>query len=176
MKRKGFCVALFLMLTLAFCFQPVWSASAAKIGYFDIREVQSKSKWGEQIKQELTRVKDKYQGDVDAKLKAFKDKRDDFEKKKAVLDEKARTKQTQELQTLQQEAERLLRESQGEMGRQQERLIPPMNDKILEIVRSIGQKDGYDYILEKAAIAFATPKDDLTSRIISELNRVTPAQ
>jgi outer membrane protein len=150
-------------------------AAAPKIGFVDVRAVQAKSRWGDQVKQELKRQKDKLQADIEQKSKGYKEKRDEFEKKKAVLDEKARTKQQQELQTMQQELEKMLMESQGQMTRLQEQLIPPLNDKIAEIARQIGSKDSYDIILDKSAIIYSSGKDDLTSKVISELDKVTPA-
>jgi outer membrane protein len=159
-----------LVLSSQFC----WAAGT-KFGYFDVRAVQSKSKWGEMVKQELKNQKDKLQVEIEQKTKAFKEKRDEFDKKKAVLDEKARNKQTQELQTMQQEAEKLIMESQSQLNQLQEKLIPPLNDKILEVVKQIGKKDNYDYIFDKAAVGYASEKDDITSRVITELDKVTPA-
>jgi outer membrane protein len=172
MKTK---ISLFVSICVLALSFSAYGAGAGKIGVVDVRAVQSKSRWGEMIKQDLKRQKDKLQADLEQKTNAFKAKRDEFEKKRAVLDEKSKTKQAQELQAMQQEGEKMLMESQSQMSRAQEQLIPPMNEKILEVARQIGKKDGYDYILDKSAVLFSNEKDDLTSRVVSELDRVTPA-
>jgi outer membrane protein len=172
MKTK---ISLFVAICVLGLSFSAYGAGVGKIGVVDVRAVQAKSRWGEMIKQELKRSKDKLQADLEQKTKAFKEKRDEFDKKKAVLDDKAKTKQAQELQAMQQEGEKLLMESQSHMSRMQEQLIPPMNEKILEIARQIGKKDGYDFILDRSAVLFSNDKDDLTSKIVSELDKATPA-
>lgn len=172
MKTK---ISLFVSIFVLATTLSAFAASGGKVGIVDVRAVQSKSRWGEMIKQELQRQKSKFQADLEQKTKAFKDKRDEFEKKKAVLDEKTRAKQTQELVGLQQEGEKLLMESQTQMTRSQEQLIPPMNEKILDIARQIGRKDGFDYVLDKSAVLYSADKDDLTTKVISELDKVTPS-
>ena len=128
------------------------------------------------IKQELKRQKDKMQADLETKDQNLQRKTRRFSrKKKSVLDEKARTKQAQELGSLQQEAEKLLMESQAQMTRLQEQLIPPMNEKILDVAKQIGRKDGFDYILDKSAVLFSSDKDDLTTKVIADLDKVTPS-
>jgi outer membrane protein len=172
MKTK---ISLFVAICLLALSFSTYAAAAGKIGVVDVRVVQSKSRWGEMIKQELKRQKDKLQADFEQKTKTFKEKAEEFEKKKAVLDEKSKTRQAQELTTMRQEGEKLAMESQSQMSRMQEQLIPPMNEKILEIARQIGKKDSYDLVLDKSAVLFSSDKDDLTSKVISELDRATPA-
>jgi outer membrane protein len=172
-KQIGVLVSLFVLISAAAAFGA--SAGAGKIGFVDLQAVQAKSRWGDMIRQEVKRYKDKTQAEVEPKLKAIKDKGEEFEKKRAVLDEKARNKQQQELQTMQQEAQRLIQEAQAQMNRMQDQFIPPFSQKLREVTQQIARKDSYDVVMDKAVVLFGTDKDDLTSRVISELDRVTPA-
>ena len=51
--------------------------------------------------------------------------------------------------------------------------MPPIVDRTLEIVRNIGKNEKYDYIIEvgKGGIVWANEKDDLTKRILQELDK-----
>ena len=171
-KQISVLVSLFVLCSAAAAF----GAAAGKIGFVDLQSIQGKSRWGDMIRQEVKRYKDKTQAEVEPKLKAIKEKGDEFEKKRAVLDEKARSKQQQELQTMQQEAQKMLQEAQAQMSKMQDQLIPPFTQKLREVTQQIARKDGYDLVLDKAVVlATGSDKDDLTSRVISELDRVTPA-
>ena len=176
MKSKIVFLISLSFLVSVLCVPFSWAAAPSKVGFFDSLKVATTSKWGEQVAQELKRQGEKLQGDLEHKSKAFKEKRDEYEKKKSMLDEKAKNKQMQELQTMQMEAEKTMRESQTEYNRLQEQLFVPMRNKIAEVVKEIGRKDSYDLILEKAAIVYNSDKvEDLTDRVVRELDKVTPA-
>ena len=152
-----------------------YGASAGKIGCVDVGAVHARSRWGDMIRQEIKRETDKMKAQIEPKANAIKEKAAEFEKKKAVLDEKARTKQQQELATMQQDAQRLIEESQKRMGQMQEQLIPPFRQKIMEVAKQVALKDGYDLIMDKAVLLYVSDKDDLTTKVISELDKVTPS-
>ena len=172
-KQIGVLVSLFVFMSAAAAFG---APAGGKIGFVDLQAIQGKSRWGDMIRQEVKRYKDKTQAEVEPKLKAIKEKGEEFEKKRAVLDEKARNRQQQELQTMQQEAQRLLQEAQAQMSKMQDQLIPPFTQKLREVAQQIARKDGYEMILDKAVVlASGSDKDDVTSRVISELDKVTPA-
>ncbi len=152
-----------------------YGAPTGKIGCVDLGAVQTRSRWGDMIRQEMKRETDKAKVQLEPKANAFKEKLAEFEKKKAVLDEKARTKQQQELATMQQDAQRLIEENQKRVGQMQEQLIPPFKQKLMEVAKQVALKDGYDLIMDKAVLLHVADKDDLTTKVISELDKVTPA-
>ncbi|GLI35953.1 OmpH family outer membrane protein [Desulforhabdus amnigena] len=154
----------------------VWAASSPKIGYFELPTVLQQSRWGKQSNEEFKREGDSIKADVDRKVQAFKTAKEEFDKKKDVLDEKTKAKKIKELQALQQEGEKLLMESNAKMSKLSNELTGPLVDKVLEIVRRIGKEEKYDYIFEreKAGIVFADDKENLTRRVIDELDKVAP--
>ena len=152
-----------------------YGAGSGKVGFVDIGAVQSRSRWGTMIRDEIKRETDKAKTTIEPKLQAFKEKREEFEKKRAVLDEKARTKQADDLGRMQQEAQRLIEENQRHMAQMQEQFVPPFRQKVMDVASQVARKEGYDMVMDKAVLLYAGDKDDLTSRVISELDRVTPS-
>jgi outer membrane protein len=134
------------------------------------------SKWGKQSNDEFKVSGEKIKQEVDGKARAFKTAREEFEKKREVMDEKARNKRQKELQDMQSEGEKLIMESNAKLSKLSQELSAPLVEKIIEIVKRIGKDDKYDYIFErdKGGIVYANEKEDLTDRIISELDKVTP--
>lgn len=181
MKMKK-SVWVFLFLGLFFVSSSaVWAAASSgspKIGFFEIQMVLQQSQWGKRSNEEFKRQGEKIKADVDEKAKAYKTAKDEFDKKKDVMDEKAKTKKQKELQDMQAEGERLLSESNAKMNKLSNELSGPLVDKILEIVKKVGKDQGYDFIFErdKAGLVYSQDKDDLTKKIVDELDKVTPRQ
>jgi outer membrane protein len=165
------------LVILAFAIFISSSATAwAKTGYFDIQAVLQQSRWGKQSNDEFKSQGERVKADVEEKARAFKSAKEEFDKKKDVLDEKSRNKRIKELQDMQQEGEKLLMESNAKLNKLSNDLTGPLVDKILEIVKRIGRDEKYDYIFEreKAGIVYATDKEDLTKKIIAELDKSSP--
>jgi outer membrane protein len=151
------------------------SSSSPHVGYVDVKDVLSRSRWGGEVEKEAKNQKDKFQAALMEKGKAYKEKKDQFEKKKAVLDQKAKKKQSEELQKMEQEMNEVLKKSQTQYAQLQEKLLAPLFGKLREVIRQVANKDHFDYVLNKAAIMYDSGKDDLTNRVLVELNNATPA-
>ena len=151
------------------------AGGSLKIGYFDANGAGSQSQWGKRVIEELKKDQDKYTGELDAKGKTVKAASDEFEKKKDVMDERARLKKQKELQDMMADLQKSANESNQKFNEERSRALKPLYDKMLEIVNRIGKEDKYDYILEKAAVVFSgSDKDDLTKRIAAELDKSAP--
>ena len=150
----------------------VWAASP-KIGYFELPTIMQQSRWGKQANDDFKREGDKIKADVDSKVQAFKSAKEEFDKKKTSWMKRRRAKKLKDLQMLQQEGEKLLMESNAKMSKLSNEMTGPLVDKVLEIVKRIGREDKYDYIFEreKAGIVFADEKENLTRRVIDELDK-----
>lgn len=154
-----------------------WAAGGSlKVGYFDIQKVLSQSKWGKQSNDEFKLQGESVKAEVEGKSKAYRTAKDEFEKKKDVLDQKSKEKKLKELADMQQEGEKLLMESNSKLQKLSNDLSAPLVEKILDIVKKIGRDEKYDFIFEqeKAGLVFATDKEDLTKKVINDLDKVTP--
>ncbi len=146
------------------------AAASPKIGYFDLQTILDQSKAGQDAKEEFKREKERLMTEMDEKGKKLRTAREDLEKKKSAMDDSARNRKMAELQA---EAEKYAMESQNKLGKLSNDLMSPIVEKALEIVRRIGKDDKYDYIIEvgKGGIVWATEKDDLTKKVLQELDR-----
>lgn len=151
-------------------------ADSLKIAYFDLQTVLDQSKWGKQAADELKRKQESLRTKVDKKANTFKEMMEEFEKKRSLMDEAARTKKLKELQDAKREGEKTLMESSNELSKFSSELSAPIIKKILDIVKKIAQEEDYNYVFEaqKSGIAYASDKDDLTKRIIKELDKAGP--
>jgi outer membrane protein len=152
------------------------SSSGQKIGYVDVAEILRNSKWANEIEMVAKRRQEKVRKELSEINRRYREMRDQFEKKRAVLSAKARMKQAEDLRMLEQEGNKLVRESQAQNAQLQHELMPPLIAKLKEIVRQIAEKEHYDYVMDKAVLIGRTSsKEDLTSRVLTELNNATPS-
>ena len=151
-----------------------WAAPASpKIGSFDLQLVMAQSKAGKEAKESMQDQKSKIKGEMEEKAKAYKAAKEEFEKKKSVMDESSKNKKTKELDQMQQDGEKFVMEANSKLNKLSNELMAPIVDKVLDIVRKMGKDDKYDYIIEvgKGGIVFSNEKNDLTKAVIEELDK-----
>jgi outer membrane protein len=146
------------------------AAGAPKIGVVDAVGALQQSQWGRKASEELKRVAEKMDADLDQKQKAFGGAREELDKKKDVLDAKSKAKKEKELQDMQQEGQKFLMESKGKLNELQAALAK----KVHEVVEKIGRDDKYDLILEKSSVVYSSDKDEITKRVATELDKLPP--
>jgi outer membrane protein len=165
---------LVLLMTLAFT-SAAWAASP-KIGFFDYEKIIDQSKWGQRAMQELERKHKALRQQVDRKANEFKALKEEFDKKRSLLDDRALSSKLKQLQSVKREGEKMIMESSSELRKLESQLSAPITEKIIEIVQNIAQREGYDYIFEQrmSGMFFGDPKHELTQRIIRELDKAAP--
>ncbi|NLI80074.1 MAG: OmpH family outer membrane protein [Deltaproteobacteria bacterium] len=172
--KKG--LVRFLLLFAAFSMVCAPAALAAgKIGYFDMQAVLKGSKVAQQAEDEIKRQGESLKGPLDAKSNAFKTAKEDFDKKKDVMDDKAKAKKAKELQDMLVEGEKLQQEAQAKINKMIVEKRGPIVERVMEIINKIGKDDNYDFIFERGTtLVYANEKEDLTKRIIQELDKAGP--
>ncbi len=149
-------------------------AADLKIGYVDINGVALQSTWGKRVVEQLKKEQEKLSGDFELKAKTFKTAKEEYDKKKDVMDDKTKTKKQAELQTMAAELEKLASESSQQYNKQAQEVKAPLFQKITEILSKIGKDDKYDFIFEKGSLPYASDKNDLTKRVAAELDKTSP--
>jgi Skp family chaperone for outer membrane proteins len=98
--------------------------------------------------------------------------RDEYEKKRDTMDEKARSRKEKELTDLYTEVQKLSAEAQSKFNDEKNAGMAPIVKKVQEIAARIGRDEKYDFILEKGAVHYlGNDKEDLTKRISAELDK-----
>jgi outer membrane protein len=163
-------VVLTLGLSVMISATTTWAAGNPKIGIVDAVGALQQSSWGRAATDELKKMAEKMDADLDQKQKTFTGASEEFTKKKDVMDQKSRSKKEQELRDLQQEGQKFLMESKGKLNDLQGALAKKVHD----VVEKIGKDDKYDFIFEKTSLVYASDKDDITKRVAAELDKLPP--
>jgi outer membrane protein len=97
----------------------------------------------------------------------------DYRKKAGSLTKAVREQKEKELNLKGQAIEKYQQEKFGRGGvveKKQQELIVPIRQKILAAVESIAQKEGFSLVLEKSIAVYVTPENDLTFKVMNQLN------
>jgi outer membrane protein len=103
----------------------------------------------------------------------------ELEAQSLILSRVLKKEKEQEIMTLTQAIERFKREKWGEDGalmRRQKELLKPVFDQVTQVVHRIADEGDYDFVLDSrmGVLLFGKPEYDITDRVISELEKLSP--
>lgn len=152
------------------------SIFAQKFGVFNFDAVMQGMPEFSTMQNQIAEASKKYEDEY-AKLK------DDFNKKMTEyqqLDQDANTPQAikerrmQELQELDQKAQQFLNSASQDLQRMQQQLMAPIQQKVMETIKVVGQEGGYSFIFPQGISFYEGPSvEDVTNAVAAKLG-VTP--
>ena len=153
-----------------FADEPVAQAADSKIAVIDLARAIFETEDGLRAQANLKKIQAKLQGDLEARQREFMTKRDAYEKDKGKMSPDKRGQVEAELQQRIVEIQTMQMDSQREMQRQQSEIMLPIQQRVLGIVRRIAAQDGYEMVLEKAAVPYMRGDLEITDRAIQMYN------
>ena len=143
-----------------------------KVAIIDLRRAMFDTEDGLRVQSKLKQLVESRQQELDDKQKALQQAKVDLDK-----DAKAGKISKAELQkkydTLQQQAmdfEKLAQDAQRDMQRQDSDLTAPIAQRLMALVRRMAAQNGYDLVIDKAAVPYFRSDLDITDRVIQLYN------
>ncbi len=172
MKRFYESVLLAIGVVLIFSANALAAGGSVKIGFFDLQAAITQSETGKRFLEDMKKKEEGLSASMEEKGRSFVSLKDDYEKKKDVMDEKTRSRKEKELTELYAEVQKLRAESNSKLQEEVTAARAPIIKRVYDIANRIGRDDKYDFIVEKSVLYFVgNDKDDLTKRITSELDK-----
>jgi outer membrane protein len=104
-------------------------------------------------------------------------------RQEAILSEERKTQLQREIMQRRQDYERFATQAQEDLSRRQMDIMGPIQEQVRVIIKRLAEEEGYDLILDAAAILYLKDPDtdNLTDRVIEILNEeatqtTTPAR
>lgn len=125
-----------------------------------------------QAQQQLDRYSETWEKEVDAKFQQIDQMYKSYQAERPMLSESMRQQREEEIVSREKEAKELQRKYfgfEGELFKQRQSLVKPIQDRVYNAVQQYAQSRGYDMIYDKAAggsIFYADPKLDKSDDII----------
>jgi outer membrane protein len=143
-------------------------AFALKVGVVNLQRALQESKQGQgaraSLEKEFTEKRDK----IEAERTALQKASEEFQKKSAVLAEKARQKQGGELQQRMAAFQELVQKSQSDIQGREAQLTKPILDGLRGMVADVAKKKDVELVVEETSgvLLYADKRVDLTDDVI----------
>lgn len=171
----------FHVLTGVVLFSSLFIASFAqaeiKIGYVDSQAILAKYKEAQDVQAKLKELYKSWEKEAQNMQTEIQKKTEQFQAQSLVLTDKTKQERAQEIQTLQLQFQKFQQDKlgpEGELVKEQNRMMKPIIDKIQKMINKIGDEEGFDYIFDtvNANIVYAGKKQtNLTDRVLQELEK-----
>jgi len=166
---------LFLALSILILF-PVSSAHAQqKIGYVDSEFILDEMPEYATIQQQLDRMAEAWQDELDA-LKADLDEQfREYQSRELLYTNEERQRRRQDIVRAEEDLERLRVKyfgPEGDIFLQQEQLMRPVQEKILQAINEVATSEGYDYVFDtngEFLFMFKRDQFNLSESVLREL-------
>ncbi len=169
-------VGLTLTLILAL-FVPVF-AQNFKIGYLNSQKIVTTHKGFLDAQKKIEQIKQNYEKEIMDMQKELQTLYEQFESQSLLLSDSKKAEKQQEMQGLDLKIKEYyqikLAPGQGEIYKQQEELMAPINEKINKLIEQFGDEGKYDIIYDEVVgnILYANKdkKVDITDKLLTKLS------
>ncbi len=123
-------------------------AQDVKIAYINAQEVFAAMPELSNIETQLSQKQEQINKNGQALIDEFNKKAEEFEATSANSSETVIQDQQKQLQSIQERYQLFLQNSQQEMSQLQQQLLEPLNQKIAEAIKSVGDTNNYTFVFD----------------------------
>ena len=170
------------LCTVLLCSNVAFAQQAAKsfkVGYVNLAKVVNEVNEAKVARDQLQNDFKTKQSQLDKLQKDFEKQYSDFERGKAMMKPEVQAEQQKRLQDKYMEMQQTLSKLQSELAEKEAELASNIHGKIRSIVEAIGDRDGYDMIIDnsevKATVLFYKRHLDITDQVINQYNKNHPS-
>lgn len=145
-------------------------AKDLRIGVVDLQRAVNETDEGKKEEANLKSRKDKLEGELNRKLKEFYDEEEKLRKSWSILKEADRQKKAQESRQKFEGLQKRYLEAERELMEAKTKAMMKITEKLNKIIKTIAEKDKYDYIFNNAAVLWAPRPTDMTNEVIRLYN------
>lgn len=168
-------------LPIVLCVMTMLVCSAAavaqqKIGFVNSSKIFAEIPEAKEAKQKLEALAKPIQDEIEKREKAIQEKLDEYKKKEALMNDAAKRAAQQEIYDMDQKLREYKLEklgSDGELAKQQEKILNPIKEKILRAIEKIAKELKYSFVFDQTenipVLLYGDPASDLTFKVIDRL-------
>ena len=100
------------------------------------------------MQETMKQMNDKYAGEMKTMEDEFQKKYTDYIAQQDSMTENIKLRRTQELEDIRQRVENFTQVAQQDMNKKQQELLAPIQDKLRNAIKAVGDEKGYAYIFD----------------------------
>ncbi len=149
---------------------------ALKIGYVDTRRVLKDFKGHQELQEKFSKEVATYKAKAEEKATEIKTLEQEYRSQSAIWTEEKKKDAERIIKAKQEAYMTYMKDTFGENGvvdKRNKELMKPILTKMMQIIQKIATDDKYDYIFDASygGIIYAEKEEDLTGRVIEELDK-----
>ncbi|MEW5790400.1 MAG: OmpH family outer membrane protein [Pseudomonadota bacterium] len=149
-----------------------WQPSAfadIKIGYVDLDRALQQMPQAKAAADSLNRDLEARQREIDQRREKIQQQQAELERQAATLSEAQRRERERQLQNMILNLQRMQQSAQEELNVKRNQALKELQDRLLRVVGSIGQRGGYTLIVHDKSVLYADRRIDITDQVLTEL-------
>ena len=151
------------------------TASAQKFALIDMEYILKNIPAYERANTQLDKASKQYQSEVETLGKEAQTLYTTYQSQMKTLSDAQKTKKEEEIVAKEKAAAELKRKyfgPEGELAKQRDSFMKPIQDEIYNAVKAIAEQNGYAAIVDRASassIIFASPRIDISNEVLAKL-------
>lgn len=144
--------------------------SAQKLGYVNTNELFAQMPEVAKIKLQMDTIQSQYENQLTMMQEEFQKKAQDYQNQAASMTDAIRQIREQELQEMQQRIQLFYQTAEQDITKKQQELLAPVHERMAKAINAVGEKEGYTYIFDSAAMVYIAPTaEDVMPSVKKEL-------
>ena len=131
-------------------------AQEVKIAYVKTQEVFMAMPEVSEMEKKLADLNEKYKGELKLMQDEYQKKYADFIQQQDSLTENIKLRRMQEIQDIQTRMDNFVQMGQQDVQKQQQDLLMPIQQKLQDAIKAVGDEKGYTYIIDPAALLYTS--------------------
>jgi outer membrane protein len=146
-----------------------------KVGYLDSEEILAKYKPLQEAEKEVQRFRTELEKEYTERENELKKLQATYDNRKLIASKSWKEETERELARMQQDIQRFLQEigdpARGKLAKKNQEILAPILNKVNEVVQGVAKDNGYDFVFNTAALAYANEEHDLTQMVLEALEK-----
>ncbi len=163
------------LLILILSLFTVVSYAQSKIGYVDSDAIMDQLSDAQDARRQLDGFIQEWQAELGKMEKEWKDKYNDYERRKLIMSDQVRAEMEGELVKMEQKIAEYREKkfgTNGELFLKQDELMKPIQNKIFTVIKQVAQEQDYDFVFDRSGgilMLYAKEKHDITAIVLEKL-------
>ncbi len=166
-----------VLLTAAFCAAPLADSAQAqqRIGHVDSEYLLSRTPEFTNVQQQVDRLAQQWREELEEERRALDELFREYQARELLYTQEERQRRRDDIVRAEEELERLRMRyfgPEGELFQQQDNLVRPIQERILEAIEIVAAREGYDYVFDRKGdflFMYAREQYDLSDAVLAEL-------
>ena len=158
-------------LFLAILMLAPMTAFAQKFGHINSQEVMQAMPEAAQMRTEIEALQKQYEADEKAMIAEYQKKVEDFQAQESTMPDNMKQRKIQEIQEMEQKITQARQDNQQALQKAYTDKLTPIQNKVMDAIKAVGNAGGYVYIMETNTIPFinTTLSTDVTAQVKTQL-------